>query len=86
MTGGVFVFRELLLTAMTERKTPTQMHLVSLQLPTNDKTEVDKNGYGINILQLNNSSLSSRAAETEIRRDNSIACVIESILANNQQR
>ena len=57
--------------------------LSCLPLPPNDKEEQDINFYGINLLQLENSPVSSKEVERESRRENSIAYVIESVLTVN---
>ena len=54
-----------------------------LPLPLNGKEEQVINFYGINLLQLDNSPISSKEVERESRRGNIIVCVIESVLTGN---
>ena len=49
--------------------------LSRLPLPGTNKTEEDRNCFGINLLQLDNSPVRSKEVEIESRRDNTIARV-----------
>ena len=57
--------------------------LSRLPLPGTNKTEEDRNCFGINLLQLDNSPVHSKEVETESRRDYIIASVLESDLTGN---
>ena len=54
-----------------------------LQLQPNNKEKQEINFYGINLLQLDSSPVSSKEVERKSRRDNIVFCVIESVLTGN---
>ena len=57
--------------------------LSRLPLPGTNKTKKDRNCFGKNLLQLDNSPVHSKEVEIESRRDNIIARVFESVLTGN---
>ena len=60
------------------------MHWVYLPLPPNHNEKQDINFFEINLLQLDNSPVSSKEVERESRRKN-INCVIESLVTGNRE-
>ena len=52
-------------------------------IPGTNKSEENKNSFGINLLQLDISPVHSKEVEIESRRDNIIARVFESVLTEN---
>ena len=58
--------------------------LSQLPLPGTNKTEEDRNCFGINLLQLDSSPVRSKEVEIESRKDNTIAHVLESVLTGKK--